>query len=71
MLNVTSYPQFEYFSSLIFHMTSYPQVSTTSLSPATKPAFWVQGGIHAREWIAPATVIYIFGQVKLCCVYIL
>lgn len=24
----------------------------------TKPAVWVDGGIHAREWIAPATAMY-------------
>lgn len=23
-----------------------------------KPAIWIDGGIHAREWISPATVIY-------------
>ncbi|GIY20000.1 carboxypeptidase A2 [Caerostris darwini] len=25
----------------------------------TKPAIWIDGGIHAREWISPATVTYI------------
>ena len=24
----------------------------------SKPAIWIDGGIHAREWIAPATVMY-------------
>ncbi|XP_070578063.1 carboxypeptidase B-like [Ptychodera flava] len=26
---------------------------------AEKPAVWIEGGIHAREWISPATVLYI------------
>nr|ARR97170.1 carboxypeptidase B-like [Haliotis discus discus] len=33
-----------------------------SVSNATKPSLWYQGGIHAREWISPATVIYITAQ---------
>ncbi|CAF0753682.1 unnamed protein product [Brachionus calyciflorus] len=27
-------------------------------SSSKKPAIWFDGGIHAREWISPATVIY-------------
>jgi len=30
--------------------------------PADKPAIWFNGGIHAREWISPATVIYMLGH---------
>ncbi|KAK3085609.1 hypothetical protein FSP39_006042 [Pinctada imbricata] len=29
---------------------------------AEKPNFFIEGGIHAREWISPATVIYMTGQ---------
>lgn len=25
----------------------------------TKPAVWIDAGIHAREWIAPATAVYL------------
>lgn len=39
------------------------QISTT---PGTdKPAFYFEGGIHAREWISPATVLYMVGQVYM------
>ncbi|XP_065185159.1 carboxypeptidase B-like [Sycon ciliatum] len=31
-------------------------------SNASKPAFWMDGGIHSREWISPATVVYILGH---------
>ncbi|MCP9260487.1 Carboxypeptidase A1 [Dirofilaria immitis] len=27
-----------------------------------KPGIWIDGGIHAREWVAPATVLYIINQ---------
>ena len=29
----------------------------------TRPAIWIQGGIHAREWISPATVAYMIHQI--------
>ncbi|KAG8225683.1 hypothetical protein J437_LFUL001715 [Ladona fulva] len=28
----------------------------------TKPAIWIDGGLHGREWISPATVTYILLQ---------
>ncbi|KAK3085587.1 hypothetical protein FSP39_005738 [Pinctada imbricata] len=31
-------------------------------SNADKPNFFIEGGIHSREWISPATVIYMTGQ---------
>jgi murein tripeptide amidase MpaA len=34
-------------------------------SNSSKKALWFDGGIHAREWIAPATVIYIAYSVGL------
>ena len=35
------------------------QVSTD----ASLPAVWIDAGLHAREWIAPATAVYILQQV--------
>ncbi|XP_026291996.1 carboxypeptidase B-like, partial [Frankliniella occidentalis] len=30
--------------------------------PKSKPVVWIDAGIHAREWIAPATALYIVHQ---------
>ena len=29
----------------------------------SRPSIFIDGGIHAREWIAPATVLYFINQV--------
>lgn len=29
-----------------------------------KKIIWIDGGIHAREWISPATALYIADQVS-------
>ena len=34
-------------------------------SQTSKKAIFIDGGIHAREWIAPATVLYFIEQVSL------
>ncbi|KZS08434.1 putative Carboxypeptidase B [Daphnia magna] len=33
-----------------------------SSSAGTRPAIWIDGGIHAREWISPAVATYIIQQ---------
>ncbi|KAK3591371.1 hypothetical protein CHS0354_040333 [Potamilus streckersoni] len=35
----------------------------SSQSEIERKGFWIEGGIHAREWIAPATVIYMAGYI--------
>merc|ERR1712215_54164 len=32
------------------------------IGSGNKPAVWIDGGIHAREWISPATVMYFLTQ---------
>ena len=40
-----------------------PRDANTTVSPLRmKPAFWLDAGIHAREWIAPATAIFIMNE---------
>ncbi|KAG8238262.1 hypothetical protein J437_LFUL016442 [Ladona fulva] len=36
--------------------------STAAEKKSDKPAIWVDGGTHAREWISPAAVLYILKQ---------
>lgn len=37
-------------------------VKISSGGTRIKPAIFIDGGIHAREWIAPAQVLYIIDQ---------
>lgn len=36
----------------------YLKISTTNFEDTSKPVIFIDGGIHAREWIAPPTVTY-------------
>ncbi|XP_071563448.1 zinc carboxypeptidase-like isoform X2 [Temnothorax nylanderi] len=36
------------------------------ISGDEKPGIFIEGGIHAREWISPATVMYILHQLLTC-----
>ena len=35
------------------------RISDDVTKSSSKPMIWIDGGIHAREWISPSTVIYI------------
>ena len=35
------------------------RISNNVASSGSKPIIWVDGGIHAREWVSSATVMYI------------
>ncbi|XP_057375605.1 carboxypeptidase B-like [Daphnia carinata] len=35
---------------------------SSSSAPGTRPAIWIDGGFHAREWISPAVATYIIQQ---------
>jgi len=37
-------------------------VKVTSSKTSSKPGIWVDGGIHAREWASPATVLYMLNK---------
>ncbi len=34
-----------------------------SVEDGKKPGIWIDAGIHAREWIAPATALYFIHRV--------
>lgn len=38
------------------------QVIRISNGKPNAPALWIDGGIHAREWISPAAVTYIINH---------
>lgn len=42
-----------------------PLIKIGTGQPGIKPAIWIDGGIHAREWISPAVVLYMIEQVRM------
>jgi len=38
------------------------QIGANDLS---KPAIWIDAGMHSREWIAPATALYVINKVRV------
>ena len=47
-------------------MERLPIKSTSMLQIGTggRPAHWVDSAIHAREWLAPATVMNVINRVR-------
>uniref|UniRef100_A0AC34GAT9 Peptidase M14 carboxypeptidase A domain-containing protein n=1 Tax=Panagrolaimus sp. ES5 TaxID=591445 RepID=A0AC34GAT9_9BILA len=39
-----------------------PMIKIGTRTRADKPGIWIDGGIHAREWISPAAVLYFINQ---------
>uniref|UniRef100_F1L9K7 Carboxypeptidase B n=1 Tax=Ascaris suum TaxID=6253 RepID=F1L9K7_ASCSU len=39
-----------------------PLIKVGRPSEYRKPAIWIDGGIHAREWVSPAVVLYMIDQ---------
>ena len=49
----------------ILHLELFDDSRNLSfLFVAGRQALWLDGGIHAREWIAPATMLHFIDQVK-------
>ena len=40
------------------------QIGAPAKDGKTKPGVWIDGGIHAREWVTPAGTIYIIYTVR-------
>ena len=38
------------------------KIGNKAIRGQSKPAVWIDGGIHAREWVSPATVLYLVHQ---------
>ena len=38
------------------------KIGKPSSNGSAKPAIWIDGGIHAREWISPSSVEYVIQQ---------
>ena len=38
------------------------KIGTTPTNGSERPSIWIDGGIHAREWISPAAVEYLVYQ---------
>ena len=38
------------------------KIGDTTATKGPRPAIWIQGGMHAREWISPATVAHMIYQ---------
>ena len=63
--------QFQDFVTIFNVATSYEnrpvklmKISIKNSNNVTKPAIWIQSGLHGREWIGPATVIWMTQAVK-------
>ena len=45
--------------SLMMLLRKVIRISSDVANSASKPVIWVDGGIHAREWVSSHTTIYI------------